>query len=72
MSLAYDAHGGQARRSGEKYVTHPLEVARILAELHMDCDSLVAGLLHDTVEDTSYVTLEEIGVLPLSPWKTDI
>lgn len=62
LSLAYDAHGGQSRRSGEKYVTHPLEVARILAELHMDGDSLVAGLLHDTVEDTTYVTLEEIGL----------
>lgn len=43
LSLAYDAHAGQKRRSGEPYITHPVEVARILAELRMDHESLVAG-----------------------------
>lgn len=62
LSLAYDAHAGQLRKSGEKYITHPVEVARILAELQMDSESLVAGLLHDTVEDTKEVSFEEIQV----------
>lgn len=44
LSLAYDAHGGQKRRSGEPFITHPVEVARILAELQMDYESLVAGV----------------------------
>uniref|UniRef100_A0A1D2ADF7 Putative GTP diphosphokinase RSH1, chloroplastic n=1 Tax=Auxenochlorella protothecoides TaxID=3075 RepID=A0A1D2ADF7_AUXPR len=62
LSLAYDAHAGQKRRSGEPYITHPVEVARILAELRMDHESLVAGLLHDTVEDCGDVVgLDEIG-----------
>lgn len=52
----------QVRKSGEKYITHPVEVARILAELQMDCESLSAGLLHDTVEDTQEVSFEEIEV----------
>lgn len=43
LSLAYDAHAGQARKSGEPFITHPVEVARILAELRMDYESLVAG-----------------------------
>ncbi|EFN51639.1 hypothetical protein CHLNCDRAFT_59198 [Chlorella variabilis] len=51
LSLAYDAHSGQRRKSGEPFITHPVEVTRILAELRMDYESLVAGLLHDTVED---------------------
>ena len=53
---AYDfaqiAHEGQKRMSGEPYLVHPLEVAMILAELHLDLASIIAGLLHDTVEDT--------------------
>ncbi|MBO0867171.1 MAG: bifunctional (p)ppGpp synthetase/guanosine-3',5'-bis(diphosphate) 3'-pyrophosphohydrolase [Micromonosporaceae bacterium] len=52
-------HHGQLRKSGEPYITHPLAVARILADLGMDTTTLVAALLHDTVEDTSY-TLEEL------------
>jgi len=46
------AHSGQKRASGEPYVHHPLEVATILTRLHMDIPSLVAAILHDTVEDT--------------------
>src|SRR2546421_10726265 len=47
-------HRGQKRKSGEDYITHPLAVAQILADLGMDTTTLVAALLHDTVEDTSY------------------
>lgn len=62
LALAFGAHQGQKRKSGEPFITHPVEVTRILAELHMDTDSLVAGLLHDTVEDCGEsVGLEEIG-----------
>ncbi|HHX18468.1 MAG TPA: bifunctional (p)ppGpp synthetase/guanosine-3',5'-bis(diphosphate) 3'-pyrophosphohydrolase [Clostridium sp.] len=53
------AHEGQNRVSGEPFFTHPLEVAFILAELELDCTSIVAGILHDTIEDTAY-TYEEI------------
>ncbi|MBQ4543225.1 MAG: bifunctional (p)ppGpp synthetase/guanosine-3',5'-bis(diphosphate) 3'-pyrophosphohydrolase, partial [Clostridia bacterium] len=51
-SLSVVAHQGQQRISGEPYVTHPLAVANILAEMELDCGSIAAGLLHDTVEDT--------------------
>jgi guanosine-3',5'-bis(diphosphate) 3'-pyrophosphohydrolase len=57
--VAARMHEGQFRKSGDPYITHPLAVAQILAELGMDTTTLVAGLLHDTVEDTSY-TLEEL------------
>lgn len=53
------AHEGQLRRSGEPYISHPLSVAGILADLKLDVDTIMTGLLHDTVEDTS-VTLEDI------------
>jgi guanosine-3',5'-bis(diphosphate) 3'-pyrophosphohydrolase len=46
------AHEGQTRRSGEPYITHPLAVAAILAELRLDPESLIAAILHDTLEDT--------------------
>lgn len=49
---AEQAHDGQRRRSGEPYVTHPLAVANILAEMHMDHQSLMAAMLHDVIEDT--------------------
>ncbi|NNL57012.1 MAG: bifunctional GTP diphosphokinase/guanosine-3',5'-bis pyrophosphate 3'-pyrophosphohydrolase [Pseudomonadales bacterium] len=49
---AADAHEGQKRRSGEPYVTHPLAVADILADMHMDHQSLAAAMLHDVIEDT--------------------
>ena len=50
--FAEQAHYGQIRRSGEPYVTHPLAVAGILADMHMDHESLMAALLHDVIEDT--------------------
>lgn len=49
---AEQAHDGQRRRSGEPYVTHPLAVANILADMHMDHQSLMAAMLHDVIEDT--------------------
>lgn len=50
--FAEQAHYGQRRRSGEPYVTHPLAVAGILADMHMDHQSLAAAMLHDVIEDT--------------------
>lgn len=49
--VAEDAHAGQVRQSGEPYITHPLAVAQIVAELRMDEDSICAALLHDVLED---------------------
>ncbi|KAK9057241.1 hypothetical protein SSX86_022076 [Deinandra increscens subsp. villosa] len=60
LKLAYEAHDGQKRRSGEPFIIHPVEVARILGELELDWESIAAGLLHDTVEDTNVVTFERI------------
>ena len=57
--VAEERHADQLRRSGDPYITHPLAVANILAELGMDTTTLVAALLHDTVEDTGY-TLEAL------------
>lgn len=57
--FAAKSHQGQTRRSGEPYLVHPLEVAGILTEMRLDVPSIVASLLHDTVEDT-VATLEEI------------
>jgi guanosine-3',5'-bis(diphosphate) 3'-pyrophosphohydrolase len=57
--IAESMHRGQFRKSGDPYITHPLAVAQICAELGMDTTTLVAALLHDTVEDTSY-TLEAL------------
>lgn len=57
--VAAQAHGGQVRQSGEPYLTHPLEVADILADLRLDTVAVAAGLLHDVVED-SRITTEDI------------
>lgn len=58
-NYASSAHENQYRKSGEKYIIHPVEVAKILAELELDVDTIAAGLLHDVIEDTD-VTFEEI------------
>jgi len=60
--LANCLHHGQLRESGEPYISHPLNVAYTLAEMHADTDTLCAALLHDTLEDTN-VTKEEIAEL---------
>ena len=52
--MAQAAHAGQVRDSGEPYINHPLAVADILAGLQMDDTTIIAGLLHDVVEDTKY------------------
>ncbi len=57
--IASKAHEGQCRKSGEPYIIHPLCVAIILADLEMDKETIVAGLLHDVVEDT-VMTIDEI------------
>ena len=51
---------GQKRKSGEPYIIHPVAVTCILASYYMDHETLCAGLLHDTVEDTEYVTFESL------------
>ena len=59
IDFAINRHEGQFRKSGEKYIRHPLKVAGILVEWGMDIDSVVAGVLHDTVEDTD-TTINEL------------
>ncbi|MAX41213.1 MAG: bifunctional GTP diphosphokinase/guanosine-3',5'-bis(diphosphate) 3'-diphosphatase [Alteromonadaceae bacterium] len=52
--LAHEAHDGQMRSSGDPYITHPVAVASILADMHMDHETLMAAMLHDVIEDTHY------------------
>ena len=59
VAVAKDAHDGQYRKTGEPYIVHPLAVKKILEEWGMDEDTIIAGILHDTIEDTS-LTLEDI------------
>lgn len=61
--VAEDAHSKQLRSSGEPYITHPLAVASILAELHMDEDTIVASLLHDVLEDCPAYTRDRLESL---------
>lgn len=60
--LAVDAHKDQKRKSGEPYIIHPLKVAYILAELELDRETIIAGILHDVIEDTVY-SYEDISRL---------
>src|SRR4029450_12791864 len=60
FEYAENAHSGQTRRSGEEFIHHPLGVARICAELHLDEQTIAAALLHDVIEDTE-ADLEELG-----------
>lgn len=62
IDVTTEAHKGQKRRSGEPYIIHPLAVAKLLIDWEMDIDSVLAGILHDTVEDTD-LTLERIETL---------
>lgn len=62
IDYATDKHRGQKRKSGEPFITHPLAVAGVLIDWGMDIDTVLAGILHDTVEDTQ-ATLEEIEAL---------
>src|SRR3954471_2460168 len=54
-----EAHRGQVRNSGDPYVTHSVEVAKILASFHLDSITVASGLLHDVIEDTT-VTLADV------------
>src|SRR5437667_3899402 len=57
--FSVNAHGTQKRASGDPYFSHPIEVAGILTELHLDDETIATAILHDTVEDT-VATIEEI------------
>ena len=59
IEIATEAHKDQLRKTGEPYIIHPLAVKKILEEWQMDEDTIIAGILHDTVEDTN-LTLEDI------------
>ena len=61
LKIAYFAHDGQYRKSGEPFIIHPVGVASLLGGLQMDVDTVVAGLLHDTVEDTD-LTFLQVGL----------
>ena len=62
FAYADNAHSGQLRKDGSPYITHPLAVAEIAAELELDTDSIIAALLHDTIEDTD-TTYDDIAKL---------
>lgn len=62
LRVAYRAHRGQARKSGEPFIIHPVEVALLLSGLQMDAETVMAGLLHDTVEDTD-LTFEQVDTM---------
>ena len=59
FEFARDQHAGQARKSGESFILHPLAVAKILADMHMDLVCVETALLHDVVEDTGITRSEE-------------
>ena len=59
--FACTAHAGQKRKSGDPYISHPLETALILADLRLDIATIQAALLHDTIEDIEHITVKTIG-----------
>ncbi len=59
FSFAEEAHIGQFRQSGDNYILHPVQVSKIIIDMGMDTDSIIAGILHDIVEDT-YITIADI------------
>ncbi|MBP6147564.1 MAG: bifunctional (p)ppGpp synthetase/guanosine-3',5'-bis(diphosphate) 3'-pyrophosphohydrolase [Candidatus Planktophila sp.] len=61
FTVANEAHAGQVRKSGEEYITHPVAVSEILAELGLNTTTVVASILHDTVEDTPY-SLDQLRI----------
>ncbi|HOF88753.1 MAG TPA: bifunctional (p)ppGpp synthetase/guanosine-3',5'-bis(diphosphate) 3'-pyrophosphohydrolase, partial [Armatimonadota bacterium] len=67
FAFALRAHDGQQRKSRESYMVHPVEVAYILAELEMDETSIIAGLLHDVLEDGMILHPGEAGPSPVTP-----
>ena len=68
-TFAEEAHRGQRRQSGEPYITHPLQVAIILAEMRLDFETIQAALLHDTIEDTE-VTYDDMSKSSARWWPT--
>ena len=58
LCVAYRAHRGQKRKSGEPFIIHPVQVGLLLADLRMDAETVMAGLLHDTVEDTDLTFIQ--------------
>jgi len=60
VAFAIDAHASQLRESGEPYIVHPLEVARIVMDMGMDAESVTAAVLHDVVEDGDNITVDDI------------
>ena len=62
FKVSFDAHGDQKRQSGEPYITHPVAVAGILADMRLDHETLMAALLHDVIEDTP-VSKEDLAEL---------
>ena len=62
LCVAYRAHRGQMRKSGEPFIIHPVEVSLLLSNLRMDGETVIAGLLHDTVEDTE-LTFDQVEAL---------
>jgi hypothetical protein len=62
LRVAYECHHGQMRKSGEPFIVHPVQVAVLLSSLKMDTETIMAGLLHDTVEDTD-MTFEQLEEL---------